>query len=261
MANKICFTNQKGGVGKTASAQQLIAYLVEKGKKVLAIDLDAQWNLTLMFGLYSPDYEAEGEMSGQTVYQLFKGKPIEEVIVKAQGADFICGSVLMANADGEFAGLSGFIKLKNALKRVEDNYDYIIIDCPPTCGLVTVNALVCSDGIIIPYKADSLTKAGIIQLSEIIKSVRETFNPTLQIYGVLVTMYDKRANISKKAVLDAEEVAEFLETKVFDTKIRQSAKMRELASEQNNIYNFAPGSPSAIDYNDFCNEFVKEIEK
>lgn len=258
MAKKICFVNQKGGVGKTATAQQVIAYLSKRGKKVLAIDLDPQWNLSLMHGVYSPEYEMEGTKDGKTIYQLMKGKPIEDVIIKVGDIDFVCGSMLMACADREFSTIDGFMKVRNAVASVEKKYDYIIMDCPPTVGVVTANALAACDGAVLPYKADSLTKAGILQIKEFIDSVRSAVNKSLKIYGVLVTMYDTRSKASNRAVLDAESVSKILKTKVFTSKIRQSAKMRELADAQKNIFDYAPSAPVAKDYEAFCEELIKE---
>lgn len=262
MAKTICFTNQKGGVGKTASAQQLICYLASRGKKVLAIDLDAQWNLSMMFGLNSADYEADGTMAGKTIYQLMKGKGVGELIVNAkENIDFICGSVLVANADREFAMVNGYTMVRDAVSQVKRKYDYVIIDCPPTCSLMTVNGLIAADGIVIPYKADSLTKAGVIQLKETIDAVKKSFNSKLKVFGILVTMFDKRTNASKNSVMDAGEVASLFGCGVFESKIRVSSKMRELADEGKSIFELAPNSPAAVDYGAFCEELIKELEK
>ena len=262
MAKTICFTNQKGGVGKTASAQQLICYLASQGKKVLAIDLDAQWNLSMMFGLNSADYEADGMMEGKTIYQLMKGKAVSELIINArENVDFICGSVLVADADREFAVMTGYTMVKEAVAQMKRKYDYIIIDCPPTCSLMTVNGLIAADGVVIPYKADSLTKAGVIQLKTTIDVVKKSFNPKLKVFGILVTMFDKRTNASKNSVMDASAVAELFGCGVFESKIRVTSKMRELADEGKSIFELAPNSPAAVDYVAFCEELIKEMEK
>lgn len=260
MAIKVCFANQKGGVGKSTTAQQFCAYFANKGKHVLVVDLDPQWNLTMMYGVMSDEYEKDGDMSGQTIYQVFKGKPVRDVVLKdvQPNTDLISGSMLISNADGEFQGADGFVKVKQAIRPIENDYDLIVIDCPPTVGLLTVNALVACDGVVIPYKADSLTKASTVQLNKTIETVREIFNPGLKIYGVLMTMFDHRTKISQRSVLDAAEVAEMLKSKVFASKIRTSAKVRELFDEAETIFDFAPTSTVAEDYRGFCMEFEKE---
>lgn len=260
MALKVCFANQKGGVGKSTTAQQLCAYFARKGKRVLVIDLDPQWNLTMMYGVLSDDYEKDGNMEGRTVYQVFKGKPIKDVAIKdvRPNVDLVVGSMLMTNADGEFQGPDGFVRVKRAIKAVEGNYDLIVMDCPPTVGLLTVNAFAACDGVIIPYKADSLTKASTVQLETTIDTVREVLNADLKIFGVLMTMCDRRSKVSQRSVLDAESVATLLKTKVFGAKIRTSSKVRELFDEGENIFDFAPNSTVAEDYKAFCEEFEKE---
>lgn len=261
MAIKICFSNQKGGVGKTASAQQLIAYLAKQGKRVLAVDLDPQWNLSIMFGFCCDDYEGtDGKMDGRTVYQLFKGKPASEVIVSKDGIDFVLGSSLMAAAESEFSGIDAYYLLKDGLESVIDNYDYVVVDTAPTLSILTINAYAFVDGIVIPYKADSLTRAGVLQLGDQIGAVRKRMNPGLKIYGVLVTMYDSRTNASKKAAASADMVAEYLKTKVFGAKIRNAAKMRELADEGVSIFDAAPKSAIATDYELACKEIIEEVK-
>lgn len=259
MAKKICFSNQKGGVGKTASAQHLIAFLAGRGYKVLGVDLDAQMNLSMLFDIDCSEYEGDGGMSGKTIYQVMKGKSIEEVVLKGvkPNVDFICGSLSLSSADGEFPGVAGLMRLKNALREVEDNYDYVIMDCSPTLGKMTTNALIASDGVIIPYQVGCLTKVGGVQLYQAIKEVRENVNPGLKVYGILVTMYDTRTKVSKKTVLDAEMLAQIVGTKVFDAKIRASSKMRELADTGMDIFEFAPNSTSAKDYIQFGEEILK----
>ena len=260
MALKVCFANQKGGVGKSTSAQQFCDYFARKGKKVLVLDLDPQWNLTMMYGVLSDDYEKDGTMDGQTIYQVFKGKPIADVALKdiRPNIDLVVGSMLISNADGEFQGLNGFVRVKRAIRAIEDQYDLIVMDCPPTVGLLTVNAFAACDGVVIPYKADSLTKASTVQLDTTIRAVREELNPAFKIFGVLVTMCDRRSKVSQRSVLDAESVAELLKTKVFGARIRTSAKVRELFDECKTIFDFAPNSTVAEDYMAFCKEFEKE---
>lgn len=261
MAKKICFSNQKGGVGKTASAQHLIVCLANKGYRVLALDLDPQANLTLLFNIDCDEYEGDEETAGKTIYQVMKGKSINDVVIKGvrPNIDFVSGSLSLAGADGEFPGFAGLTRIKRALSEVENAYDFVIMDCSPTLGKMTTNALVAADGVIIPYQVGCLTKVGGLQLFQAIKDVQESVNQNLKVYGILVTMFDSRMNVSKKAVLDAERLADIIGTKVYQTKIRASAKMKELADTGTDIFEYAPNCTSAKDYESFTNEVIKEI--
>ena len=260
MALKVCFANQKGGVGKTTSAHSFCDYFARKGKRVLVIDLDSQWNLTAMYGVLSEDYEKDGNMDGQTIYQVFKGKPISDVVLRdvRPNIDLVVGSILMGGAEGEFQGADRFHKLKRAIKAVDGSYDLIVVDCPPTVGILTFNAFAACDGAVIAYKADALTKAGILQLKSAVDDVRDYFSADFKIFGVLVTMFDRVTKVSERCGEQAEAMAAILGTKVFKTKIRASAKVREIADFGESIFSFAPNSPAAKDYMAFCEEFEKE---
>lgn len=260
MAKKICFSNQKGGVGKTASAQHLISYLAQKGYKVLALDLDPQANLTMLLGVDVDEYEGDGDLSGRTIYQVMKSKAISDVVIKdvIPNVDLVCGSLALSGADGEFPGVAGLMRIKNVLSPEESNYDYVIMDCSPTLGKMTTNALIAADGVIIPYQVGCLTKVGGLQLFRAIQDVQANVRPDLKILGILVTMYDTRTKVSKSAVLDAEKLAGLMGTKVYNAKIRMSSKMKELADTGKDIFEYAPTSTTAEDYKKFGEEVIKE---
>jgi len=182
----IAFANQKGGVAKTTSTLNLGVAMKEKGLNVLLVDLDPQGNLTMSQG-WNPD-EIERSMFDVLVHKL----PIEEIIREAE-VDVAVSSIDLAGAELALSSMIGRERaLEKALVSVRPKYDYILIDTPPSLGLLTINALVASNGIIVPVQCEYLSLRGLVQLQNTLASIRETLNPDVHIQGILPTMYDKR---------------------------------------------------------------------
>lgn len=251
----ITLANQKGGVAKTTTCNALASGLLHKGYRVLAIDLDPQCNLSLSCGADILSLE-------NTIYNVFKGESsTSSIVIKIPiGYDLIPGGLDLAGADMEFTQLGREKLLLKALLPIKDNYDYIIIDTPPTLGILTANALIASDYVIVPMAADIYSLQGLSQLNGFIQNVHENGNPHLQIAGLLITKYNSRQNISKILIEQIENAAEQLQTKVFTTHIRESVAIRESALLQSDIFKEVPKANATVDYNQFIDEFLGGIE-
>lgn len=251
----ITLANQKGGVSKTTTSSALASGLTNRGYKVLAIDLDPQSNFTLSCGVDVLSFQ-------QTIYDVFKGEcDIEKIITKTDlGYDLIPGGLHLAGADMEFTQLGREKMLVKALSNVKDNYDYIIIDTPPTLGILTANALIASDYLIVPMSADIYSLQGLSQLSGFVQNVYENGNPNLKIAGLLITKYNGRQNLSKALMEQIENAAQSLGTKVFESRIRESVAVREAALLQSDIFKEAPKANATLDYTAFIDEFLGGVE-
>jgi chromosome partitioning protein len=247
----ITLANQKGGVAKTTTSSVLAAGLSNRGNKVLAIDLDPQSNFTLSCGVDVLSFK-------ETIYNVFKGETtIEQVITRTPlGYDLVPGGLNLAGADMEFTQLGREKMLTKALAKIKERYDFIIIDTPPTLGILTANALIASTQLIVPMASDIYSIQGLSQLSGFIQNVYENGNPDLQIAGLLITKYNGRQNLSKALIDQIEAAAEQLGTKVFESRIRESVAVRETALLQGDLFKEAPKANATIDYNDFINEFL-----
>src|SRR6266568_2210445 len=207
----IAFANQKGGVAKTTSTLNLAVAFAEKGKKVLAVDLDPQGNLTMSQGL-NPD-DIERSMFDVLVHKL----PIEEVITRVE-IDLAVSSIDLAGAELALSSMIGRERaLEKALLPIRESYDFVLIDTPPSLGLLTINALVAANAVIVPVQCEYLSLRGLVQLENTLSMIRENLNPDVEIAGILPTMYDKRLLHSKEAV---EILKENFGDLVFNTKIR-----------------------------------------
>lgn len=217
-------SNQKGGVGKTTTTVNLAAFLAEKGKKVLIIDIDPQGNAGFGVGV-------NAEESANTVYEVLIGQcPIEEAIFNTDfsGLDIVPSNIHLSGAQVDMMQLeSKEYMLKNALKKVRDYYDFIFIDCPPSLGVLTLNALAAADSVLIPLQCEYYALEGLSQLLQIISMVQEGLNTQLQIEGVVLTMYDSRTKLSQHVVND---VKEYFKDKVFKSIIPRNVKLSEAPS-------------------------------
>jgi len=262
MSEVLAVINQKGGVGKTTTVANLSFGLANLGKKVLAIDLDPQSNLTAHLGCFNYEdisLEDLDSLSPPTIYEVFKGqKTLEEVICKVKNFDLVRSSLLLAAADLEFSGFVGReLLLSRSLQNVKDSYDIVIIDCPPNLGLLSLNALVASTDVIIPVQSEFLSLFGVRQLLDTIEQVRKIYNPNLKLRGVLVTMFDKRKKLSK-AVL--ETIQNYFGELVFSTIIHENVTLAEAPSKGSCIFEYAPKSQGAEDYLQLCMELINAKE-
>ncbi len=252
MGRIFAVSNQKGGVGKTTTSVNLSAGLAALGKKVLLIDADPQGNATTGLGIFKASLKA-------SIYDvLIDSLPAKEAIIPTEINNL---SLLPANIDLAGAGLE-LVKirsresvLRKALKEIKDNYDYIIIDCPPSLELITLNCLTACDSVIVPIQCEFFALEGLSQLVQTINLVKKGFNPDICIEGVLLTMYDKRTNLSVQVV---EEVRNNFKGKVFDTLIPRNIRLGEAPSFGQSIFDYAPDSSGAMAYMDLVNEIVNK---
>ena len=224
MAKIISFSNQKGGVGKTSTCVNMSAALALKGKKTLLIDIDPQGNATTGLGF------SKSELDCSVYNLLIDDIPADQAVKKTtiENLDILPASIDLAGAEVELVYIKGREKrLDEKLKSIVDNYDYIMIDCPPSLGLLTINALSASDSVIIPIQSEYYAMEGLTQLMNSIKLVNMHLNPRLKIDGVVVTMYDGRALISKQI---SAEIHKFFGKKMFNTVIPRNIRVSEAPS-------------------------------
>lgn len=244
----ISIVNRKGGVGKTATAHALGAGVSLKGYKVLFIDLDSQCNLSFDLGAKTAPLTALEVLTGSA--------KAEEAIQHTQGGDIISGSPALAGADMTIEGTGKEYRLKEALEPLQSVYDYIIIDTPPALGVLTINALTASDRAIIPAQAEVYSLQGIGLLYEAIQAVKKYTNRSLIVEGVLITRYNGRAILSKDMKSNLEEIAQSLNTKVFQTPIRECISIKEAQAMQSDIFSYAPRSNASADYKALVEEIL-----
>ena len=244
MAQIIAIANQKGGVGKTTISQHLITGLRKKGYRVLAVDFDAQCDLTFIFNIENT----------YTIYDVIQNNTnINECIEN----DFLAGSRYLNNIDFNKQKHKDFL-LKNALKNIIYNYDYIVIDTPPALSDITVNALTASDEILIIAQGDILSIKGISQLGESISVIKTYTNKDLAIKGILLTRFANRTVLAKDVAEKLEELASGLNTKLFKIKIRECNAIKEAQANQTNIYDYKKNSIAYNDFKNFIEEFLEE---
>lgn len=261
MKNKnkvIGFVNQKGGVAKTTSAFNLAHGLADRGYKVLAIDFDAQGNLTTAFGVELPD---DALTVGSWVLEE-NGATFQNVKVKINdNLDLIPSGISLAGAESKiFAGLTREKKLSKAINNVKKNYDYdyIIIDACPSLGVLTINVLAACNEIIVPLKPEGFSLVGALQLYDSINEVRESeLNENLKINGFLLTMCDTRRKKSKEYIETIEDWAKKIGTRVYKTHIRNLTDISASPDEGKSIFDYKPNSKGCEDYGNFVTEFLE----
>ena len=243
----IALANQKGGVAKTTTTLNLAVALKEKGMKVLCVDLDPQGNLTMSQGL-NPD-EIDRSMYDVLVHKL----PIEQVIHERE-IDLAVSSIDLAGAELALSSMIGRERaLEKALVSVRDRYDYILIDTPPSLGLLTINAFTASDGVIVPVQTEYLALRGLVQLENTLAMVRENLNPNVQIMGILPTMFDKRLLNSKEAV---DILVENFGELVYQTRIRKLVRYAEAPVKGQSVLAYDPTGEAAKMYRDLAKEVL-----
>ena len=249
----IAVVNHKGGVGKTAVSMSLAERLHSMGYKTLLIDLDQQLNAT---------HAAEVKTSGVvTVYDLLVSPDwdVRDGIQQYQHGDIIAGDILVCNAESEMTRLdTPLTMLTDALEEIEDEYDFCIIDCPPSLGYVTRNAMVAADTLIIVVMPDGASIDGFGKCVEVMSKIRENkhLNPGLEISGVLINGYDPRGILDREVDQALVNLAEHAGTRVFDTRIRKCVKVRQAQSKHIALHDFDADCTSAIDFTNFTNEFL-----
>ena len=257
MGKIISLVNQKGGVGKTTTSINLSASLAVLGKKVLLIDLDPQGNTTTGVGINKADIVT-------SVYDVVTGKcPIEEAIVKTKYKNLyvLPATINLAGVDIELleksrseAGFSKGMQLKNSLEPITDSFNYIIIDCPPSLGLITTNALTASNSVIIPVQCEFFALEGIMQLLNTIMLAQKNLNPNLDIEGVLLTMLDSRTNLGLEVV---EDIRRYFKERVYNTIIPRLIRLTEAPSHGKPIIAYDPKSRGSEAYINLAKEVIE----
>src|SRR5918912_4449216 len=247
MSRVIAFANQKGGVAKTTSTLNLAVALSEDGYRVLVVDMDPQGNLTMSQGL-NPD-QITRSMFDVLVHRL----PIEQVIQEAE-VDLAVSSIDLAGAELALSSMIGRERaLEKALAPVKKSYNYVLVDTPPSLGLLTINALVAADGVIVPVQCEYLSLRELVQLENTLTMIRENLNPEVGIQGILPTMYDNRTLHSREAV---EILQENFGDLVFDTKIRKTIRYAEAPVKGSSVLKYDPSGSAAEAYRELAKEVL-----
>ena len=256
MGRTIAIANQKGGVGKTTTGINLSACLAEKGKKVLAVDMDPQGNMTSGLGVDKDSVE-------NTIYNLIIGESkMEEVLIKdvLENLDIIPTNIDLSGAEIDLLDVEEkeYI-VRNEIDKIKDNYDFIIIDCPPSLSMLTINAMTTADSVLVPIQCEYYALEGLSQLIHTVELVRDRLNPKLTIEGVVFTMYDARTNLSLQVV---ENVKDNLEQTIYKTIIPRNIRLAEAPSYGIPINKYDPKSAGAESYLRLADEVIdKENEE
>jgi chromosome partitioning protein len=255
MCRVIAFANQKGGVGKTTTCVNMASLMALMGKKVLLVDLDPQGNATSNLGLIK-----DGKVN--SIYQVMSDeKPVEEAIYETpvKNLSIIPANIDLAGVEVELVYMTEReYVIKKIFEKVKNNYDYITIDCPPSLGLLTINAFTASDAVIIPIQCEFFALEGLSQLMNTIRLVKKKLNPEINIDGVVLTMRDNRSNLGKQV---ADEIAKYFGTKLFETSIPRNVKLAEAPSYGEPIVRYDGRCSGAKAYKNLTEEFLSKQVK
>lgn len=244
----VSIANKKGGVGKTTTVMNLTVGLVKRGKNVLAIDLDSQAN-------FSKNARANKDVIG--IYEvLCDGSDINDAIQNNGVFDFVAADTALTGAAKFLPNIGTEFVLKKAIEQLKRSYDYIVIDTPPNVEHLTVNALVASDVVIIPTIIETFALDGIIQLYKAINDIKNAFDKTIRVDGILYTTYEPRLNITKTLEPAFRSLADTIETKIYNTAIGRCVALKEAQTIKSDIFTYEPDSQGAKDYNAFVDEFL-----
>ena len=246
----ISIANQKGGVGKTTTASALIAGLANRDYKVLGIDFDPQGNLSDSFG---------AEMYQKpTVYELLKGEySFAESIQNFRGFDIIPSNIMLAGCEQELSQTGKEHRLKETIAPHAKNYDYIIIDCPPSLGILTINAFTFAEEIIVPTTAGIFAANGIQQLNNTVKNVKKYCNPNVKIAGILLTRFNPKTNLNKQIKELTQQLGSHIDAPVYSTFIRNGIAAEEAQATRTDIFTYSDKSTVAQDYKAFIDEYLQ----
>ena len=249
---KVCIINKKGGVAKTTTALAIAAGLIKKGKKVLSIDLDSQCNLTMCTG---------AQLDGKNVLGvLLEQISITDAIQKTPMGDVLPACLALAGADGVITETGKEYRLREALNAIEDEYDYAIIDTPPSLGVLSINAMTAADWIVIPAQADIFSRDGLMQLARAIDKDRKYCNKNLKIAGIVLTRYSDRNILSRNLRKTYDDIAAQMGTKVLSSTIRENIAIKEAQVMHQTIFDYDKNSNGAHDYRNLVNELLKLFE-
>jgi len=250
----ITIANQKGGVAKTTTTWHLGVGLARKGSRVLLIDMDPQSNLSFTANVDLLNI-------GYSLFDVFRGEATASQAIKNvdENIDILVGGIDLAAADRTFTQLGREKMLSKALKPISKNYDYCVIDTPPTLGIMNENALTCADYVIVPIQANVYALQGINQLRGFIEDIKENANSKLKIAGILITRVNSKTNLHNTLYPQFEKAAAKLKTKIFDTMIRSTISVEESALERTNLFDYAAGATATEDYSKLVDEVLKTI--
>lgn len=248
MKKTLAIINQKGGVGKSTTTQALAAGLTLKGYKVLTVELDPQGNTSFTLGASKEGATALGVLLGEV--------KAADAVQHTKYGDIITGNKALAAADSYLTETGKEYRLREALETISSNYDYILMDTPPALGILTTNALTACDSVLIPVQADIYSLQGVADLADTMKPVRKYCNPALTIEGILLTRYSPRSGFNTELAELAEELANNLDTKVFNTKIREAIAVKKAQAAQQSLFDYEPKAKVTEDYRALVEELL-----